>query len=338
MAGLTTMPDAPMVARIFTVATGESPDDLRPLGQGVTAAGWRVNVRGGPYCVLIGIPREVQAAQGRDEPPQFGARHALLTALAAPDTVTPLVPRAIATSVEPDQTDPTGGRWAWQVTSLIEGTPAADAAAIAPDVARDLGGVLAALHALPVEGFGPLEDTVDAVRGVAGDRAAGIIARWSPGIWPFDGRALLTHPVARLAPALLAPLSTLREPLLRYAEPPSAVAACHTDLNAGHLLLREGRLAGLIDFGDAAIVPPAFDIASFAYFQGWALTNALLEGYASNRILREIRLVEAQQLSVVLALQKIEKATRAGDERRRQYALDFLAEALPMAAARRSDA
>ncbi|MDA1239518.1 MAG: aminoglycoside phosphotransferase family protein [Chloroflexi bacterium] len=335
MAGLTTMPDAPMVARIFTVATGESPDDLRPLGQGVTASGWRVDARGGPYCVLIGIPREVQAAQGRDEPPQFGARHALLTALAE---VTPLTPRAIATSVDPEQTDPTGGRWAWQVTSLIEGAPAADAAAITAEIARDLGGVLAALHALPVEGFGPLEDTVDAVRGVAPDRAGGIIGRWSPDIWPFDGRALLTHPVARLAPALLAPLSTMREPLLRYAEPPSAVAASHTDLKASHFLLHEGRLAGLIDFGDAAIVPPAFDIASFAYYQGWALTTALLEGYATNRILREIRQVEAHQLSVVLALQKIEKATRTADERRRQYALDFLAEALPLAAARRGDA
>ena len=334
MAGLTTLPDAATVARIFTVATGEWPADLRILGQGVTAVGWRVDARGGPYCVLIAIPRDVQAQQGRDEPAQFGARHALLTALCE---TTPLVPHPIATSVDPDQSDPVAGRWAWAVTSLLQGD-ALGPGGMPEAAARDLGAVLAALHAIPVEGYGLLEDRIDVVRGVATDRGAGMLARWPAGFWPFDGRSLLSHPVARLAPSLIAGLSAMREPLLRYAEAPSAVAACHTDLNGSHFLLREGRLAGLIDFGDAAILPPAFDIASFAYFQGWPLTDALIEGYASNRIMREIRLVEAQQLAVALALQKVEKSARADDAVRRQYALDFLAQTLPLAAARRSDA
>ncbi|GMU40516.1 MAG: hypothetical protein AMXMBFR23_13820 [Chloroflexota bacterium] len=334
MPGLTSMPDAATVARLVTVVTGESPDDLRPLGQGVTAAGWRVDARGGPYCVLIGLPREVQAAQGRDQPPQFGARHAVLAAL---EGETSLVPRAIATSVDPAQPDPLGGRWAWQVTSFLPGE-AATTEAVTPDVARDLGALLARLHAVPLEGYGLLDDTVDGVRGQSGDRLAGLLGRYPAGLWPFDGRPLLAHPVARLAPDLIAPLSTLREPLLRYAEPPAAVAVCHTDLNATHLLMQDGRLSGLIDFGDAAILPPAFDIASFAYFLGWPLTDALIEGYATNRILREIRLVEAHQVAVVLALQKVEKSSRAGDEVRLRHALEVLRATLPLATARRSDA
>lgn len=334
MPGLTSMPDAATVARIFTAAAGESPDDLRPIGQGVTAAGWRVDARGGPYCVLIGLPREVQAAQGRDEPPQFGARHAILAAL---EGATSLLPRPIATSADPAQPDPVAGRWAWQVTSLLPGDPAT-VEGVTPEVARDLGALLARLHRVPVEGYGLLEDTVDAVRGQSADRLAGLLGRYPAGLWPFDGRPLLAHPVARLAPDLLAPLSTLREPLLRYAEPPAAVAVCHTDLNATHLLVQDGRLSGLLDFGDAAILPPAFDVASFAYFLGWPLTDALLEGYANNRILREIRLVEAHQLAVVLALQKVEKSSRAGDDVRLRHALEVLRATLPLATARRSDA
>jgi hypothetical protein len=58
----------------------------------------------------------------------------------------------------------------------------------------------------------------------------------------------------------------------------------------------------------------------------------LLEGYTSNSILREIRLAEAHQLAVMLALQKVDK--HRGNEERLAQAVAFLEETLPLAVRR----
>ena len=58
MAGLGTLADAPMVARIVHAVTGADPDDLRIAGQGQTSVGWYVEAPAGPYCVLVEIPAE----------------------------------------------------------------------------------------------------------------------------------------------------------------------------------------------------------------------------------------------------------------------------------------
>ncbi len=140
-----------------------------------------------------------------------------------------------------------------------------------------------------------------------------------------------------LAPQLVTTTSQLRELLLRFELQRTEFVLCHTDLNPQHILTSCDRLSGVIDFGDAAIVPPAFDIASFAYYFGWQSTEALLEGYTNNNILRDIRRAEAQHLSIPLALQKIEKhAVAIPDEDRLATAMTFLKETLPVAARRQT--
>ncbi|MBZ9752408.1 aminoglycoside phosphotransferase family protein [Deinococcus sp. HMF7604] len=131
----------------------------------------------------------------------------------------------------------------------------------------DLGEALGALHHLPHEGYGLLEDRADGLRGQASRPELGIITRL-PGVWPFGPVPLTVHPLIQADSALLAPLTALKAQLREAVRHPAAV--CHTDLHAGQLIWRGGRLAALLDFGDAAAGPPAWDTASVAYFHGWA--------------------------------------------------------------------
>ena len=332
MAGLGTMADAPTVARIVHAATGEDPDDLRIAGQGQTSVGWRVDAPGGPYCVLVEIPAAARHERYREEPTIYAARHAILEGLQAAEAP---AARPIATRATLDGSDPTGGRYDWMVTAWTPGEPLSDT--IPDGAATDLGRFLAALHGLPVEGYGRLEDRADMLRGSESEHRAGILSRWWPELWPFDGRALLSHPVVPAAHVLVTTIATLREGLLRFEEPRTQFALAHTDLNGSHIFVEDGRLAGVLDFGDAAIVPPAFDIASFAFHFGWDSTEALLDGYTTNGVFRDIRRAEAQQLSVALALQKIEKHTTAvPDEEKVASTITFLEQTLPLAVRRQA--
>ena len=106
MAGLGTLADAPMVARIVHAVTGADPDDLRIAGQGQTSVGWYVEAPAGPYCVLVEIPAEARHERHRDEPTNYAARHAIYEALTAAEAKSP---RSIATARTIDGPDPTDG-------------------------------------------------------------------------------------------------------------------------------------------------------------------------------------------------------------------------------------
>jgi len=331
--GLGLMPDATAIARVVRAATGDAPGEVRPLGRGYTCVAWAAEAGPREVAVVVEIPREGRDAVHQADPANLAARHAIHRALREADPSAP-VPDPVACSATVER-DPLGGRWPWQVTGLAAGEPLD--ALRHPEAVRDLGRLLARLHALPAAGWGLLEDRADALHGRAATPAEGLRSRWGA-LWPYDGRPLLAHPVARHAPDLLSALGDLREPLLRYAEGAAQAGLCHTDLYGAHLLARDGRLAALMDFGDAAVVPVAFDLASFAYYfaahRGWEALHALLEGYEPRRVMRDVREAEAYQLLVVLALQKVEKHTRGGDVERLPEALDVLRAALPRASRR----
>ncbi|OBA70126.1 hypothetical protein A5641_14375 [Mycobacterium sp. 1554424.7] len=54
---------------------------------------------------------------------------------------------------------------------------------------------------------------------------------------------------------------------------------CHGDLKAAHIVVDEGRLAGVIDWGDALVADPWFDIARFAHRSPEPSLELLLESY-----------------------------------------------------------
>ncbi|GAA1242241.1 aminoglycoside phosphotransferase (APT) family kinase protein [Microbacterium phyllosphaerae] len=136
--------------------------------------------------------------------------------------------------------------WPWSVTPWIEGTnalraPRAENAAWAPRLAA----ALQALHA-PAPVDAPLN--------------------------PVRGRALITRDdVMRPRLDTLPARSALRGAWVDglAARPCVEQVWIHGDLHPGNLLVHEGRLAALIDFGDVTVGDPAYDLAS-----AWMLFDA----------------------------------------------------------------
>ncbi|ORW93952.1 hypothetical protein AWB92_12515 [Mycobacterium sp. IEC1808] len=56
---------------------------------------------------------------------------------------------------------------------------------------------------------------------------------------------------------------------------------CHGDLKAAHILVDDGRLAGVIDWGDALVADRWFDIARFAHRSPERSLDLLLESYGA---------------------------------------------------------
>ncbi|MEQ0560119.1 aminoglycoside phosphotransferase family protein [Amycolatopsis sp. NEAU-NG30] len=131
-----------------------------------------------------------------------------------------------------------GYPWPWAVHSWLDGEPAREGRA-AP--ARDLAGFVRALQALPADGpptrrGKPLPD-VDSPTRQAIEELRGTDE-------PFDAEAAL----AVWAEALEAP---------QWTGPPRRL---HADLMPGNLLLRDGRLTGVIDWATAGVGDPAIDL------------------------------------------------------------------------------
>lgn len=138
-----------------------------------------------------------------------------------------------------------GYPWEWAVYRWIEGDPAAPRTMPDPEkVARDLAAFLRAFHALPgLEG--PIAGHANHHRGVPldrlDDRVGSAIAALSD---LFDPRAL----------------AAIWEDA-RAARPwGRAPAWLHGDLRGDNLLMRDGRLVAVIDFGLAARGDPAADL------------------------------------------------------------------------------
>ncbi|WP_165795220.1 phosphotransferase family protein [Deinococcus koreensis] len=151
-------------------------------------------------------------------------------------------------------------------TYLLEGLAQGDDSGPAAQGWADLGRALAALHALPRSGYGLLEDRDDELRGVARTLGGGLLSRLNL-TWPFDASDPNAQALIAAAPDLLAPLLDVRAELLGLTGRPAAL--CHTDLHGEQFRWQGGRLTALLDFGDAAVGPPEWDVASLAFFHGW---------------------------------------------------------------------
>jgi aminoglycoside phosphotransferase (APT) family kinase protein len=122
--------------------------------------------------------------------------------------------------------------------------PAPRRAALAAPVATVLGGVLAALHAAPV------------------DRLAGVVEPDPAPLAEWRDEAVELWPTVRDAvPAAHRPAVTafLRAPLPPDGHRP---VLCHNDLGIEHVLVdpAAGTVTGVIDWSDAAITDPAHDL------------------------------------------------------------------------------
>ena len=134
-----------------------------------------------------------------------------------------------------------------------------------------LGRLLADLHAVPANGFGPLIDTgVDdagALRGEAGSAREGVLRRWCwARCWPFDDVGLADHPVSHLGRDVVPRLPPSGDVLDAAGGP---VGVVHSDLHREHLLVGPtGDLTGVLDFGDAFVGAVAWDVALLHWYYG----------------------------------------------------------------------
>ena len=163
------------------------------------------------------------------------------------------------------------------IMSLIDGLPLAGP----HPVLREVGVRLRQLHEVRVTGFGWLsdaswngtggfslrhgswrgflEDVVGEIRALAGSYAvADAVADAAAGAVDARGEALAVLEVGSL---------------------------CHGDLKVGHVLVDDDRLAGVIDWGDAVVGDPVWDIARFAHRADASSLSLLLEGYDPGGVL-----------------------------------------------------
>jgi aminoglycoside phosphotransferase (APT) family kinase protein len=134
-----------------------------------------------------------------------------------------------------------GYPWSWSIVPYLPGSPAADGPPLDPEYAATaIGGFLGALH-MPAPPDAPLNP----VRGVplrAREQAFAANLHVVSGI---DSDAVLDV----WASAIAAP---------GHAGPPAWV---HGDLHPANILVHDGRISGVIDFGDITAGDPAADLS-----------------------------------------------------------------------------
>jgi len=197
-------------------------------------------------------------------------------------TLAPSLPQPIPTPVaigEPSF----GYPWRWSIYRRLEGTPALPKRiGSLPVFARDLAGFLRSLHAISSEG-GPLPGPDNFYRGS------------SLTVYDSETRKAIEVLAAQINAKTV---TAVWEAALasRWSHAPVWV---HGDMSVGNLLVSDGRLCGVIDFGQLCVGDPACDLApawtlfdeesrgifrgavsldtdTWARGRGWALWKALI--------------------------------------------------------------
>jgi len=142
----------------------------------------------------------------------------------------------------------------------------------------EVGAQLRCLHDLRVPGFGNLAEAAWDERG----EPALAHASWMEFLTAIvaGARDLSDMRAADLADAAID----------AHATALAAVASgslCHGDLKAAHVFVDAGRLAGVIDWGDAVVADPLWDVARFAHRADAESLALLLAGYDPDRTLAD---------------------------------------------------
>jgi aminoglycoside phosphotransferase (APT) family kinase protein len=142
---------------------------------------------------------------------------------------------------------------------------------------RQAGEELRALHEIRVPGFGPLRSDA---RGFAGHADT-----WCPFV-----RSARENGIRKLvdAGAMASPAGRRLE--ARYDEAATDLHGwsdgrlLHGDLEGGHILVADDRYRGIIDFDQAQVGDPRWDLARVPLWDGDVALDALLDGYGRDTI------------------------------------------------------
>jgi aminoglycoside phosphotransferase (APT) family kinase protein len=189
-------------------------------------------------------------------------------------------------------------------------------------VCRDLGDILISLHRLPCHGYGRLENTDEQISGSQESIRAGIESRFQDP-WPFDHSSLAKHPIATAAPDVVDSLQRRRKTILEQLDQTECVLL-HSDLHERQILFSDKGVEALVDFGEAMIGWPTWDIASFAYFHGWRQASSLLESYEKNPEARNHLATRAKDLALVIALHNASRSLTLDKPHRMKAAVSYI--------------
>lgn len=273
---------------------------VRPLGLGLSSEAWLVGSERRDLVLRIATDRD-------DRTSTYPAEHAIMARLAALDAPVPVPIRGGWELA--DWTGP-----AFSLTTLVAGAPMR--LPVDRSRVRQIAEFLRILQSIPVVGFGPVEPELGdagagaALQGVARDRAAGLRA-WMGGapLWPFDTSRLEAHPALLDRPGLRAAIAARRGPIVQAALAGPAVIV-HSDLHEENILEDAGSKPGsaaairlgFIDFGEAFIGSPDWEIAALAYFLGWPLADAVRADLLGDPAIEPARRSSAAALGVSFGL------------------------------------
>ncbi|MEZ4659238.1 MAG: aminoglycoside phosphotransferase family protein [Caldilineaceae bacterium] len=283
------------------------------VDQGSTSAVWRVETDQDALAVRLATPHDGKSARFEGEAGLRVQLFARDSRVAQPIASNVTHPELVAPEIE------------WCVDSFVAGETLIRGA-LPKNVCHDLGELLAKLHTLPAEGYGLLVNRRDTIRGRADNVIDGLCTRLQDP-WPFRPMNLREHPIAQAAPHLLPRIEPYRDDLLSLLDEEPGVPL-HTDLHERQMPCVDGRLNGLLDFGDAMVGPVVGDIGSFMGFHGKAQTQWMLEGYTADRVRRNELLAQAQLWSIVTSLHHASRAVTLNSAGRMSRVIQFLEENL----------
>lgn len=283
------------------------------LAKGSTSEVWLAITDQRPVVVRLAEPHVGKTAN-------FEGDAGLRSALCQLDN---RVAQPLATSATHLKIDANGIEWA--VDSFIAGDILTRGALPQP-VCHDLGELLAKLHSIPAQGFGLLRNQRADIIGQADNVIDGIRTRLQDP-WPYYPTDLYDHPIAQAAPHLLSRIEPYKQPLLDLLID-RPCAPLHTDLHERQMLTLNGRLNGLLDFGDAMIGPVVCDIGSFMGFHGRAQTKWLIEGYTDKPSRRQELLEQAHLWGIVVSLHHASRAVTLNRPERMKRVVKYLDENL----------
>jgi aminoglycoside phosphotransferase (APT) family kinase protein len=147
------------------------------------------------------------------------------------------------------------------VMEKLPGEPLGDVDAAEVDVRRVLGEVgawLTELHSIPVQGFGYLDG-----------RGIGKLATMDDWLADMTAEADAFEKAGRSVGLDAGTIrGWLREIVDSFRAAPPRVGLIHNDLLANHVLVHDGHLSGIIDFGEVAAEPTASDFAKWDFSEG----------------------------------------------------------------------
>lgn len=295
MSLLFSKPNTESIKHLMNTVCGEADWQIKSMDAGLTSLAWEATDKHQSFVVRA-MPIDSL------KPMTYPSEMAILKQLFEREH---LVPEPLAHSTSHSIAEI---KFSWAITRKMDGVPVGYEY-FSPQVAAQFGKLLADCHAIPTDGgWGWVQVDNDKFTAKQTTAQHGACERWNKfPLYPLDGSNLENHIVRRFFPKYLRSLEAIT-PYLMEAASTGQPVICHSDLHGGHIFVKDAELAGVIDFGDACILPAAWDFAILAFYYGWDTLDIVLDNYTDDPAERKALLYQTYHIGIILDLNKMKKA------------------------------